>query len=226
MKIFAKLLFLTLWAAVQSEPFSNENRKALFGIARGGKISKKVSNEGNPTAFPQLVDDYDNAERQIFDAIGKLERNMEKVMEAEVDTLFHELKHHDKVEIKKKAQQAVKKGAKKVKTDIGHQTQPSLPEAYHYPYDWPNEDPDHRLLHAIEHAEKAVMHAVEAEVNGLFHGLDNQEEHHEHKKALSKGVSKGNKYLDEAHQSRRSWFTTDRGSKEKLEDYIYCWAIQ
>ena len=184
-----------------------------------GKTSKKVNQEGNDANFQSLIDDYDRAEKQIFDAIGNLERNVEKVMEAEVETLFHGLEHHDKVAIKEKAQQAVKKGAKKVKTDVGLKQQPTLPEPFHYPYNWPHEDPEHRLLHAIEKTEKAVLHAVEMEVKGLFHEL----EHHEHKEALAKGVTKAQNHLDDAHESRRSWFQS-RDMKETIEDYMHhCW---
>lgn len=138
-------------------------------------------------------------------------------MEAEVETLFHDLESRDKEAVKEKAQQAVKKGAKKVKTDVGLKQQPILLEPHPYPYDWPHGDPEHRLLHAIEHAEKAVLHAVEAEVNGLFHEL----EHHEHKEALTKGVAKAQIRLDDAHESRRSWFQ-DRDVRETIV-MDHCW---
>lgn len=172
-------------------------------------------------------DDYERAEKQIFNAIGKLEHNIEKVMEQEVDTLFHEMEHHDKVAIKETAKKVVKRGAKRVKADIGSKRTPPVQPDYHYPYAL--DDPDDRLLHAIEHAEKSVLHAVEAEVNGLFHGLEHheEEEHHEHKKALTKGVAKAHKHLDDAHESRRSWFTTNRGKEGGyIEDYEhFLWAI-
>lgn len=176
-------------------------------------------------------DDYERAEKQIFSAIRKLERNLEKVMEREVDTLFHELEHHDKVAVKKKAQRAVKKGAKKVKSDVGGiQKLSTLPESYHYPYDWPHGEPEHRLLQAIESAEKAVLHAVQNEVNSLFHQLENHDEDNEHKVALTKGVVKAGKHLDQEHESRRSWFLDANrdGSNAMIEEYNvqYFWAIQ
>ncbi|CAJ1962725.1 unnamed protein product [Cylindrotheca closterium] len=217
MKILKQLMLSTLVTAVQSTPFTTHNRNSPFGIPRGGKTSPTVQ------AFD---DDYERAEKQIFGAIGNLEHNVAKVMEKEVDTLFHEMDHHDKAAVKKKAQKAVKRGVKRVKTDIGIKKMSTLPEDYHYPYAL--DDPDHRLLHAIEHAEKAVLHAVENEVNGLFHELDHHEEHHEHKKALAKGVAKANKHLDDAHESRRSWFMTNRENEGGvIEDYEhYLWALQ
>ena len=188
-----------------------------------GKSGKR---DNIPSAAHALHDDYERAEEQIFDAIGKLEHNVEKVMEAEVDTLFHDMEHRDKAAIKEKAQDAVKRGAKKVKADIGDKRMPSLPEDYHYPFAL--DDPEDRLLHAIEHAEKAVLHAVEEEVHGLFHELEHHEDHNEHKKALTKGVAKASKHLDDAHESRRSWFMTNRGKEGGcIEDYEhYLWAIR
>jgi cell division septum initiation protein DivIVA len=156
-------------------------------------------------------------------------------VEQEVDTLFHELEHHEKTAITEKAQSAVKQGVKKVKQNVDdhdhskQQTLPTLHHLHHYPYDWPHEDPEHRILHAIEAAEKAVLQAVNNEVNSIFHELEHHDDEHAAKQAqkvLEHGVAKANKHLDDSHEQRRNWFTKD-GDGRKIEEYMkYGWAIQ
>lgn len=202
-------------------------------LSRRGKITKKV-NADPPTVSK---DDYDRAEQEIFKAIGRLEENVERVVEREVDTLFHELEHREKTAIKEKAKKAVKQGVKKVAQDVdGHdhskeRTLPTLHHLHAYPYDWPHEDPEHRILHAIEAAEKAVLHAVNDEVNNIFHELEHHDDADEGKRAqqvLEQGIVKANKHLDASHEHRRNWFTNIPDAEARtIEDYMkYGWAIQ
>jgi hypothetical protein len=198
-----------------------------------GKTPTKV--DANPPTISK--DEYDRAEQEIFNAIGRLEENVERVVEREVDTLFHELEHHEKTAIKVKAKEAVKRGAKKVKQNVDdhdhskQQTLPTLHHLHHYPYDWPHQDPEHRILHAIEAAEKAVLHAVNSELKIIFRELEHHDDAHAAKQAqkiLKHGVAKANKHLDDSHEQRRNWLTDDtNGEERKIEEYMkYGWAIQ
>ena len=191
-------------------------------MANRGKVSKV---EPPPKVS---ADDYERAEKAIFDAVGKLEEKFQHVVEDEVDTLFHELEHHEKEAIKEKVKSQVEKGAKKVKQKVEdhdhekYKTLPSLHGLHQYPYDWPHEDTEHRLLHAVESAEKAVLHAVEEEVGTIFHEL----EHHDDKqaakhaeKALKRGVKRASKHVEEKQEHRRNWFMT-KPTGNPLEEYM------
>ena len=167
-------------------------------------------------------DEYERAEKAIFDALGRLEGKVQHAVEDEVDSLFHELDHHEKEAIKAKVKASVKKSTKKVKKNVedhNHSKEETLPMIhpnYPYPYNWPIADPDHRLLHAVESAEKAVLHAVEEEVSSIFHELHHEEEVPEEtakktKRALKKVHEKASKHVEEKHKHRRNWF------KENLE---------
>jgi hypothetical protein len=164
-------------------------------------------------APPLSEEDHNRAQAAIRNAVEKLEERVHKVLEAEVDTLFHDLGHEEKSKIVEKAKRKVQDGAAKVKDQVEVTSrQEDLPFANsQYPYDWPHEDPNHRILHAVESAEKAVLHAVEQEVASLFHGL---EEGHEDTDAtkhtetiLKKGIETTGKQMKAGHENRRERYT-------------------
>lgn len=187
-----------------------------------GKTAKTAV-ENNPKVSE---DDYERAEKAIFDAVGKLEVKVQHAVENEVDMLFHELEHHEKEAIKKTVREKVQKSAQKVKKLVedhdGEGTLPLLHEMHPYPYDWPHENSEHRMLHAIESAEKAVLHAVEEEVSTLFHELEHHEDQTAAKhaeKALKKAHEKASKHVEEKHERRRNWFM-ENVKGNPLEEYM------
>eukprot|EP00980_Cylindrotheca_fusiformis_P004897 scaffold1041_cov121-Cylindrotheca_fusiformis.AAC.2 len=227
MRIFSVLAVVVPVAAFIDDPIK------IFGIPRGGGFSKK--GDAPPPTISK--DDYERAQKEIFDAIKRLEGNVERVVEKEVDTLFQDLENHKKKDIKEEAMKVVKKGTTKVKKSVEDHdhsregTLPSLHDPHHYPYDWPHEDPDHRILHAIEAAEKAVLHAVNDEVMNLFHESDgsnsNNNEAKRAQEVLKEGVLKANKHLNDSHEHRRSWFTSEtEGELRNIEEYMkFVWTI-
>lgn len=199
-------------------------------IYNRGKTSKTLNDSPEPPIISK--GDYERAEQEIFDAIGRLEHGVEKVIESEVEMIFHKLEDHEKSAIVKKASQAVKRGASKVKQEVNghdHEKERQLPELHslhHYPYDWPHDDPDHRILHAIEAAEKAVLDAVSDEVKNIFHDIEHHEKRKETEKVLRKSVDKASKNLDDTHEHRRNWIkkeAKDDNTSNLFQEYVkYC----
>jgi hypothetical protein len=175
-------------------------------------------------------EDFERAEKAILNAIGKVELKIQDAIEKEVDTLYHkdtdEQGLETKQQISQKANQAIEKGAKKVKETVDDHKKDEGVYPFlhsHYPFDWPHGDPhqDHRILHAVEAAEKAVMHAVEEEVNNIFHDLKSDHDPKTAKKAeksLKEGVEKAKKKVDDHHEHRRGWLSED---VRAFEDYYY-----
>jgi hypothetical protein len=175
-------------------------------------------------------DDYQRAEKAIFEAVGQLEAKVKHAIEDEVETLFHDLEHDEKEYIKQQAKERVQKSAKTVRKKVEdhdhavQKTLPSMHDPYPFPYAWPKEDPEHRILHAVEAAEKAVLHAVEEEVNTLFHegkheNMSNDGE--QVRKAMKKSVEKMDKQVDATHEHRReNVLGKDNDKKYTLEEYL------
>lgn len=187
------------------------------------------------------LDEYQRAEKAIFQAVSKLEEKVQHAIEDEVDTLFHELDHHEKESIKQQAKAKVQQSAKKVRQKVeahdhaAKKTLPSLHDPHPFPYAWPKEDPEHRILHAVESAEKAVLHAVKEEVNTLFQELkhDDDDAKKSVKHALKKSVQKVDQHVDTKHEHRRQRVLGKSSDNKKndacnaantisLEDYLRC----
>jgi hypothetical protein len=188
-------------------------------VSRGGAAPKNNT--------PVIEDDeFERAEKAIFDAVGRVEHKLEKAIEQEVDVLFHDVEHNKKEQVKAKAKKIVETGAKKVKASVDKDAGTLPFTDSHFPYEWPEEgDPhrDHRVLHAVESAEKAFLHAVENEVATLFRDLS--EEHRNEPKiaknaetGIKSGVEKAKKAVDEAHKNRRDWLSVELGAA--FEDYV------
>jgi len=166
---------------------------------------------------PVSTDDYERAQKAIFGAISSMEKRVQQAVEKEVDTLFHNLEHLEKEEIKARAKKAVAKGGQKVrktvddhrKSDRKHQLPFYDLDSHSYPYEWPKGDPEHRILHAVEAAEKAVLQAVEKEVSTLFHSSDKHPENESKKQAhkvLKLSVTKTSSKSEESREERRRRF--------------------
>ncbi|KAL3904237.1 MAG: hypothetical protein SGARI_005011 [Bacillariaceae sp.] len=212
MKIFAAFLLL---AAANATPFLNDR---VFAVPRGGKTVKVDADI--------TQDDYQRAEKAIFHAVGQIEQRVQHAIEDEVDTIFHELDHHEKESIKEKAKAKVQTGAKKVRQKVethDHAAEKALPDMHDqhpFPYAWPKGDPEHRILHAVEAAEKAVLHAVEEEVSTIFHEMKHEDDTtsaKNMKQAVKKSMAKMDKHVDEKHEHRRKKVQEDKWS---MEDYL------
>jgi hypothetical protein len=131
----------------------------------------------------------------IFHAVESVERRLEKAIEDEVNSVFHNLHEDKKSDVHQKTKKAVAVGAKKVKKEVeSHKDKTTFPYEGKYPYDLPHSDEDHRTLHAIESAEKAFLHAVQDEVETIFHDL----KHHDDDELSRKAVESAKKALDRA----------------------------
>lgn len=187
-----------------------------------------------------VENDYARAQKAILNAVTTVEDKIQKVVAAEVDTLFHEQKHHPKTktDVSAKAQKVVETGARKVKKAVDDHTEKHIYpfEDHPYPYAFPqinekgkpHKHKDHRILHAIETAEKAVLHAIEEEVDTIFHEM----EHHDDadKEAVSKakakvkeGVKKAATSVKDDHEKRRGWLSED--TEALIEDYVHFTGI-
>jgi hypothetical protein len=154
-------------------------------------------------------EEYERAQKAILDAVGTVEDKVQRLVAAEVETLFHEFERKNKddrtkeVTMTKKAiRNAVQSGAHKVKKSVkDHEGKHVFPfEDHPYPYAYPQinnkgrppmEHKDSRILHAIEAAEQAVLHAIEQEVDTLFHKADSNDHHdHDVKAKVKEGVKR------------------------------------
>ncbi|KAG7344221.1 hypothetical protein IV203_022229 [Nitzschia inconspicua] len=220
-----KILFLlTILPAATAAPFMTD---PTFAIPRGGRTINVESSEIS-------LDDYQRAEKAIFQAVSRLEEKVQHAIEDEVDILFHELEPHEKESIKQQAKDRVQSSAKKIRqkvSDHDHaskRTLPTLHDPHPFPFAWPKEDPEHRILHAVEAAEKAVLHAVEEEVKILFPPETKHEDgtHAKNvKKALKKSVEKVDKHVDKRNEHRRQKVLGDKTEEDKamrmkFEDYL------
>lgn len=92
------------------------------------KVIQTSNKKKDPVVFetPNMLDDYEEAQEALFHAVEHAEEKMVKVarkaeqtvehaIHDEVDTLFHEMPHHEKIERVKKAKDIVKAGEKTVK---------------------------------------------------------------------------------------------------------------
>ena len=206
-----------------------------FGICSVGGIAdtclsplvKTLRHRGKTAkADPEIShDDYQRAEKAIFHAVGQLEQRVQHAIEDEVDTIFHDMDHHEKESIKEKTKAKIQTGAKKVREKVethDHAAQKALPEMHDkhpFPYAWPKEDPEHHILHAVEAAEKAVLHAVEEEVNTIFHEMkrEDNDEKKNMKQAVKKSMEKMDKHVADKHEHRRKKVQEGNWS---MEDYL------
>jgi predicted component of type VI protein secretion system len=191
--------------------------------------------DGKPDKAVSQEDDYARAEKAILDAITKVEDKIQKVVQAEVETLFHEQEHSQdlKIDVATKAKKAVEHGVSKVKKAVDdHSERKYYPfEDRPYPYAYPNinqkgkpvEIKDYRILHAIETAEKAVLHAIQEEVDTLFHDV----EHHKDgpnatiaqaKSTVKEGVQKASAKVKDTSEHRRGWLANE--SNSRIEEYL------
>lgn len=244
------LLAITLPAAMAA-PFMTDR---TFAIPRGyvlrmawrssGKIKAAsltrfflYSGRTVSVEHPEIsADDYQRAEKVIFDAVRQLEDKVRHAIEKEVDTLFHDLEPHEKSSIKQQAKERVQKGAKKVRQKVEdhdhsvHKMLPSMNEPHPFPYAWPKDDPEHRILHAVETAEKALLRAVEEEVITFFpeskheDNVSSDDVSKQVKMALKQSVEKMDKHVDSRHQHCRQKVLgndkNDQAKKIAVEDYL------
>ncbi|GAX14812.1 hypothetical protein FisN_29Lh016 [Fistulifera solaris] len=144
---FTILLCMGVVASVSARPFLLSS-VSTFGIVRGG-TSSNIS----------LAEDYERAEKTIFNSLVAAEKALEHAIHQEVDALFHDDKDHHKA----KASEAIQKGAAQVRESRNFRSlldrkHPKVPD-----------HPDSNVLYAIEASEKAMMDAVRKEVDLLFH---------------------------------------------------------
>ena len=171
-----------------------------------------------------LEDEYARAEKAILDAIAKVEDKIQKVVQAEVETLFHEQEHSQdlKIDVATKAKKAVEHGASKVKKAVDdHSERKYYPfEDRPYPYAYPNINQKGK---PVETAEKAVLHAIQEEVDTLFHDV----EHHKDgpnatiaqaKSTVKEGVQKASAKVKDTSEHRRGWLANE--SNSRIEEYL------
>lgn len=174
-------------------------------------------------------DDYERAEKAILTAISTVEDKVQRLVAAEVDTLFHEKDHnHKKAEFAAKAKKAVEQGAGKVKRAVNEHAETHVypfEKDHPYPYVPPQNNKkgqavehhkDHRILDAVEAAEKAVLHAIQQEVNTLFHEVDHKETD-KAKTTVTLGIQKAAAKVDAIHEHRRGWLTNQTNAL--IEEY-------
>jgi len=193
-------------------------KNSFLDLSRGSKAAKEEDSSN-----------YERAQKAILNAVTSVEGKVQKVVEAEVNSLFHDLGHPEKVEVATKAKKVVETAASKVKKQVDEHAEkdvyPYEPKEVHNPYEWPHkkegQEGESRILHAIEAAEKAVLHAVEEEVDTLFHELKHREDKvtaEKAKKVVKKGIKKSVKEVDQKHEHRRGWLSGD--SSALIEDYM------
>lgn len=218
--------------------FDHSGQKSLFGVTwktRGGGKAEPASNDEHH--------DPKKATSTILKSMAKVEETVQKAVEDEIHTLFHDLDEDHKAEIKSKASAAIAEGTKKVKAKVDSHDHP-----HHYPfYDYdrhhasastkkkskkPLPEVDHkdqRILQAVESAEMALLHTYENEL-GVFlathydahHGKNDKSAgdkttKHKTKKAINKGLEKATQHVDKLHQHRRDWMT---GQYVDIQDYM------
>ncbi len=113
-----------------------------------------------------MTEDYERAEKTIFNSLVAAEKALEHAIHQEVDALFHDGKDHHKA----KASEAIQKGAAQVRErrnfrSLLDRKHPKVPD-----------HPDSSLLYAIESSEQAMMDAVRKEVDLLFHSEPKKEQ--------------------------------------------------
>lgn len=180
-------------------------------------------------------EEYERAQKAILSAVTTVEDHAQRLIAAEVDTLFHGLDHKEKKKVAAKAKKAVEEGSRKVKQSVSDQKKTSAYpfENHPYPYGYsrsaaseekghsnqqspPSSHKDHRILKAIEAAEHAVLQAIEGEVDTLFH--DSADDHHaDHRATVQSGLQKTSEKVKDQHEDRRSWLS--RFSEKEIEAY-------
>ena len=177
---------------------------------------------GSKKQEASVEEDTKRAERSIRHSISVVENKLHRLIEDEVDTLFHKSSPEKKQDVSAKAKKAVEQGTAKIKEQVEKRS-----EIHHYPYEWPTKPEahvprDHKILHAIENAEKAVLHAVEEEVNNLFHEVhhdaDDKETAKKAKAVVTRGVKKAKEQVTEDTEHRRKFLLLDENTS--IEDYI------
>lgn len=202
---FALSQFLATCAGVAFD--SSQQQLSFLGVvARGG--AKANTDHHDP----------EKATNTILSSIARVERTVQKAVEDEIHTLFHDLDEDKKAEIVTKAQKAVKQGTAKVKKEVDDHAHPSK-----YPFESSKKETtavdhkDNRILHAVEEAERAVLHAIQYEFNSLFHEMDHHETTETVKEGVKIGVKKATEKVEKVHQHRRDWMTNQ---VVDIQDYM------
>lgn len=112
------------------EPFGIYKQRLASEVEEVRKVIQTSNKKKDPVVFetPNMLDDYEEAQEALFHAVEHAEEKMAKVarkaeqtvehaIHNEVDTLFHEMPHHEKIERVKKAKDIVKAGEKTVKVE-------------------------------------------------------------------------------------------------------------
>lgn len=160
----------------------------------GGSSSKSNFNT------PQ---DYERAEKAIFNSLVAAEKALEHAIHQEVDVLFHDEKDHHK----EKVSEAIQKGAAKVRergvTSLDRK-HPKIPD-----------HPDSSILYALEESEQAMIDAVKHEVDVLFHA-EPKKQHMQ--KALSNVQERKEKHNEKRRQAMLSSY---QDMIENYESYVW-----
>lgn len=221
------LLFAGLLASASSRPFDpTTSRLSPFGIMRyetrhglpyrsflshacirsfpirGGSSSNKSS----LTATTTSAEDYERAEKTIFNSLAAAEKALEHAIHEEVDALFHDEKDHHKA----KASEAIQKSAAQVRerskiASVFDRKHPKIPD-----------HPDSSLLYAIESSEQAMIDAVRKEMDLLFHSNHPKKEHLE--KALENTQARKDKHDEKRQQYLLSSY---QDMIENYESYVW-----
>jgi hypothetical protein len=166
----------------------------IFLFTSGGSSSNK-----------SLAEDYERAEKTIFNSLVAAERALEHAIHQEVDALFHDDKDHHKA----KASEAIQKGAAQVRERRNFQSlldrkHPKVPD-----------HPDSSLLYAIETTEQAMMDAVRKEVDLLFHSEPKKEQ-------VQKALAKAQARKDEHDEKRQQFLLSSyQDMIENYESYVW-----
>ena len=151
------------------------------------------------------AEDYERAEKTIFNSLVAAEKALEHAIHQEVDALFHDEKDHHK----QKASEAIQKGAAQVRertnmTSFDHKKHPKIPD-----------HPDSSLLYAIESSEQAMMNAVRKEMDLLFHAHPKQEQVQQ---ALENAQARKDKHDEKRQQYLLSSY---QDMIENYESYVW-----
>jgi glutamyl-tRNA reductase len=138
--------------------FERRATSCLFGIPRGG--GKKE------TDADEREDDYEAAERRIFEAEKNAIERVEKAIEDEVETFYHEMPHHEKKENISKGS-SLKKTVAAAERDEGSEKHDDYEVAEDKIFK-AVENAEKKVLSVAHKAEKAVEHAIEDEVKAMF----------------------------------------------------------
>lgn len=158
----------------------------------------------NKSSLSTSAEDYERAEKTIFNSLVAAEKALEHAIHQEVDALFHDEKDHHK----EKASEAIQKGAAQIRerTNVSSldRKHPKVPD-----------HPDSGLLYAIESSEQAMIDAVRKEMDLLFHAHPKKEHLQQ---ALEKAQARKNKHDEKRQQYLLSSY---QDMIENYESYVW-----